>query len=225
MQHAKAIKYALASLFLIASFTFVTAQTKDAKDAKKSEADAQKSEAAEKKAVRNGRDPFAPYRAPVVVIKRVSPVPPPSIQERIEQYRAQKLAAMNAHLPAPKPTTALLLNEIQVVGISRTPRGYAAIVEATPIKLSYTIYPGERLYDGQLVAIEDTRLVFRHETVWTDGRHDKTVEMKSLRQPSAVEAMASAKPAPTPTVPAAPVGAAAEPEKKSEDKAPAGNKP
>ena len=58
-------------------------------------------------------------------------------------------------MPAPKPTTALLLSEIQVIGISRTPRGYAAIVEATPIKLSYVIYPGEPFYDGQLVAIED----------------------------------------------------------------------
>jgi len=62
---------------------------------------------------------------------------------------------MNAHTPAPKPTTALLLSEIQVVGITRTPRGYAAIVEATPIKLSYVVYPGERFFDGQLVAIED----------------------------------------------------------------------
>ena len=143
---------------------------------------------------------------------------PPSIQERIEQYRAQKLAAMNAHLPAPKPTTALLLSEIQVVGISRTPRGYAAIVEATPIKLSYVIYPGERLYDGQLVAIEDARLVFRHETVWTDGRRDRTVEMKALRQPNPVDAMGAVKPA-------AAIAPVAEPEKKPEEKASATDKP
>lgn len=214
MQHAKAIKYVFANLLLVVAFSFVTAVMAQEKDAKKS--DAKKTESTTPKVVKNGRDPFSPYRAPVITIKKVMPVPAPSIQERIEQYRAQKLAAMNAHLPAPKPTTALLLSEIQVVGISRTPRGYAAIVEATPIKLSYTIYPGERLYDGQLVAIEDTRLVFRHETVWTDGRHDKTVEMKSLRQASLVEATAAAK---------APATAPAEPEKKSEEKAPAGDKP
>lgn len=221
MQHAKAIKYVFASLFLVVAFSFVTTVMAQEKDAKKS--DAKKAESTKPKAVRNGRDPFVPYRAPVVTIKRVTPVPAPSIQDRIEQYRAQKIAAMNAHLPAPKPTTALLLSEIQVVGISRTPRGYAAIVEATPIKLSYTIYPGERLYDGQLVAIEDTRLVFRHETVWTDGRHDKTVEMKSLRQASAVEAMASVKPASAP--PAEPEKKSAEPEKKPDEKTPGDNKP
>jgi hypothetical protein len=218
MQHAKALKYAIVSLLLVLSFAFlsnVSAQEKDAN----------KSESAAKKTVRNGRDPFAPYRIPAVVVKKVGPVEPPTIQERIEQYRAQKLAAMNAHLPAPKPTTALLLSEISVVGISRTPRGYAAIVEATPIKLSYTIYPGERLYDGQLVAIEDSRLVFRHEIVWTDGRRDKTVEMKALRQPSAVEAMASVKNAQAAPAAEPEKKSAADAEKKSEEKTPAVNKP
>jgi hypothetical protein len=138
----------------------------------------------------SGRDPFKKYEPPKVVIKKVSgEATIPSIQERINLYKAQKQAAMNARMPAPKPTTALLLNEIQVIGISRTPRGYAAIVEATPIKLSYVIYPGEPFYDGQLVAIEDNRLIFRHETVFTDGRRERKVEMKSLRQPTGVNVL------------------------------------
>ena len=205
MHHAKAFKYGFASLILVLSVAGSSLLTVHAQENKKNEP-------AVKKPVRTGRDPFVPYRAPVTVLKKSGgQVMPPTIQERIEQYRAQKLAAMNAHLPAPKPTTALLLNEIQVVGISRTPRGYAAIVEATPIKLSYVIYPGERLYDGQLVAIEDGRLVFRRETVWTDGRRDRTVEMKSLRQQAPIDAMAAVK-----SASAAPV---AEPGKKSEEKA------
>lgn len=211
MHHAKAFKCGFVSfIFVIAvaggQLVSVRAQ------------ETAKSPATVKRPATKGRDPFKKYEAPVVVLRRSGQVVPPSIQERIEQYRAQKLAAMNAHLPAPKPTTALLLSEIQVVGISRTPRGYAAIVEATPIKLAYVIYPGERLYDGQLVAIEDTRLVFRHETVWTDGRHERTVEMKTLRQQSSVDAMSAVK-----AVPAnAPV---AEPEKKPEEKVAATDKP
>jgi hypothetical protein len=149
-----------------------------------------KQPAAKPRNVVSGRDPFRKYEAPKVIAKRIAgEAPVPSIQDRINLYKAQKQAAMAAHMPAPKPTTALLLNEIQVVGISRTPRGYAAIVEATPIKLSYVIYPGEPFYDGQLVAIEDSRLVFRHETVFTDGRREKNVEMKSLRQPTVVNSM------------------------------------
>ena len=138
---------------------------------------------------RGPRDPFEKlvFR-PVGKPKKntATPVPVPTIQERIARYKAQKVAAMNAQQPAPKPTTALLLSEMQVIGISRTPRGYAAMVEATPIKLTYTIYPGEMFYDGQLVAIEEDRLVFRHETKWSDGRSEKTVENKPLRQPNAV---------------------------------------
>ena len=145
---------------------------------------------AAKRATSGGRDPFRKYEPPKPALKRaMNQSPIPSIQDRISNYKAQKAAAMNARMPAPKPTTALLLNEIQVIGISRTPRGYAAIVEATPIKLSYVIYPGEPFYDGQLVAIEDNRLVFRRETVFTDGRRERSVEYKPLRQPTPVNSV------------------------------------
>jgi hypothetical protein len=144
-----------------------------------------------------GRDPFKRYEAPKIVNKKVvGAVGVPSIQERISMYKAQKAAAMNARMQAPKPTTALLLNEIQVVGISRTPRGYAAIVEATPIKLSYVIYPGEQFFDGQLVAIEDSRLIFRRATVLSNGRREYSAEVKPLRQANTVNAMANAGPVP-----------------------------
>lgn len=142
---------------------------------------------ATRRASTGGRDPFRKYEPPRPTVKRIANQSPiPSIQERINSYKQQKAAAMSARMPAPKPTTALLLNEIQVIGISRTPRGYAAIVEAIPIKLSYVIYPGEPFYDGQLVAIEDGRLVFRRETVFTDGRRERAVVYKPLRQPSPV---------------------------------------
>ncbi len=145
-----------------------------------------------KRNVSGGRDPFKKYEPPKAVGKHVAgEIAIPSIQERINMYKAQKQAAMNARMTAPKPTTALLLSEIEVIGISRTPRGYAAIVEATPIKLSYVIYPGEPFYDGQLVAIEDKSLIFRHETIFVDGRHAKSVETKFLRQPNQVNAMAA----------------------------------
>jgi hypothetical protein len=145
-----------------------------------------------------GRDPFRKYEVSRTSIKKISgQVVPPSIQERIYQYKAQKQAAMNARLPAPKPTTALLLSEVQVVGITRTPRGYAAIVEATPIKLSYVIYPGEAFYDGQLVAIEDSRLVFRRETVFIDGRRERSVDLKPLRVATVGDSMAATQPAVT----------------------------
>ncbi len=147
-----------------------------------------------KRVFQDGRDPFVKYQPPRAGVKRiVGQVAPPVIQERIAQYRAQKQAAMNARMPAPKPTTALLLSEMQVIGISRSPRGYAAIVEATPINLSYVLYPGERFYDGQLVAIEDNRLIFRRETVFSDGRRERSVEIKPLRQASSVNAMTSSK--------------------------------
>jgi hypothetical protein len=182
--YAHMIRYGISGVALLSALLIGGASASvSAQETKKDDASAQVK-------IRGPRDPFVKYVPPAPKKKKNASVPVPisvpSIQERIEKYKGQKLEAMNKQQPAPKPTTALLLSEMQVTGIFRTPRGYAAMVEATPIKLSYVIYPGEMFYDGQLVAIEEDRLVFRHETRWTDGRVDKAVENKPLRQANAV---------------------------------------
>jgi hypothetical protein len=154
------------------------------------------------------KDPFEPRRA---VVKRVKPGPkliePPPVEARIQDYRTRKAAAVSAQQPAPKPTTAFLLGELNVTGIFRTPRGWAAMVEAAPIKLSYTVYPGEHFFNGMLVAIEEDRLVFRRETRWSDGRRETAVELKPLGRPNAVKDGLTAAAA----TPASPSGPTADP--------------
>ncbi|HEY6047117.1 MAG TPA: hypothetical protein VIU65_10980 [Pyrinomonadaceae bacterium] len=150
---------------------------------------------------RGGRDPFKKYEVIVRPPRATTKLEAPPIQVRIERYRAQKMAAAAAHVTPPKPTTALLLNEMLVTGIFRTPRGWAAMVEATPIKLSYVVYPGESFFDGQLVAIEEGRLVFRRDIVWADGRREKNVEIKQLRTPTPVQALTTASAVPAPPAP------------------------
>jgi hypothetical protein len=211
MKQTKNLQYAVAILLTVAGVALSSAVPTANGQAK--------AKAAPSRSLQAGRDPFKKYEPARVVVKKAgAQVSAPSLQERIDQYRAQKLSAMSAHVAPPKPTTAFLLSEVQVVGISRSPRGYAAIVEASPIKLAYVIYPGERFYDGQLVAIEDTRLIFRRETVYSDGKRERSVEMKPLRQLSNVDALsaAAAKAAPAEST-------SAEPEKKSEK--PAADRP
>jgi hypothetical protein len=211
MKHSKKTTQLGTALLIVAAvFAFgATYPTVQAQDKELNRRPAKRSQA--------GRDPFSKYVPPRAPVKKSGLVLPPTIQERIEQYKAQKQAAMRSRVPAPKPTTAFLLSELQVMGVSRSPRGYAAIVEATPIKLAYVIYPGEKFYDGQLVAIEDNRLVFRREAVFADGRRERTVEMKSLRQPSTVEVLSALK--------AAPVSAATSEPAKSAEAKPAAEKP
>ncbi len=106
---------------------------------------------------------------------------PPVIEARIDYYkRLREQAAANGQ-PLPKVTSVLTLGEMVVTGIFKTPRGYAAMVEATPIKLSYTIYPGEKFFDGQLVAVEENRLVFRKVTKTGPGKFIASVENKPLQ--------------------------------------------
>jgi hypothetical protein len=112
----------------------------------------------------------------------VVPVIAPSIELRINYYKQQREVAAANGQPLPKVTSVLTLDEMSITGIFKTPRGFAAMVEAVPIKLSYTIYPGEKFFDGQLVAIEENRLVFRKVTKMSNGKFVSSVENKALRQ-------------------------------------------
>ena len=188
MNYKNPFRFLISAAAIVCAMS-VVALTVNAQD--KSEA---KDSVAGKKS--SGRDPFTKYQ-PIIKAPKgaATKKEPPSIQMRIEAYRAQKAAAAAAHIAAPKPTTALMLNEIQVTGIFRTPRGWSAMVEAMPLspKLSYVIYPGENFFDGQLVAIEEGRLVFRRDILWTDGKREKMVEIKPLRASNPAEAMVAAK--------------------------------
>lgn len=105
----------------------------------------------------------------------------PAVEARIEYFKRLREAARESGQPLPKPTSVMTLNELAVTGIFKTPRGYAAMVEATPIKLSYTIYPGEKFFDGQLVAVEEDKLVFRKVTKVAEGKFVASVENKPLK--------------------------------------------
>jgi len=150
------------------------------------------------------RDPFAkpswakpktssPSGQPGTTVKSKPTAPaviavlPPPIEQRIDYYkRLREDAALNGR-DLPRVTSVLTLDEMSVTGIFRTPRGYAAMVEAKPINLSYTIYPGEKFFDGQLVAVEENRLVFRRVVKMSDGKFLASVENKTLRQYSVKE--------------------------------------
>lgn len=112
----------------------------------------------------------------------VVPVNAPPIEQRIAYYKQLREDAATRGLPIPKVTSVLTLDEMVVTGIFKTSRGYSAMVEATPIKLSYTIYPGEKFFDGQLVAIEDNRVIFRKVTKMSNNKFVTSVENKVLRQ-------------------------------------------
>jgi hypothetical protein len=138
----------------------------------------------------------------------------PPVEQRVNYYmnviRPQCIAQNCAQMP--KPTVVMTLAEMQVTGITRTPRGYAAIVELTPIKLSYTIYPGEKFFDGQLVAVEDNQLVFRRVTKMSNGKFNIAEEKKVLRQRTFQEELARS------TVDTLPTSGSTETEKQAQGK-------
>ena len=126
-----------------------------------------------------------PISKPVKPVKVIPPPPMaekvPSIEERVAFYKMMRERAALSGQPLPKPTIVMTLDELAVNGIFHNSKGFSAVVEATPIKLSYSIYPGEKFFDGQLVAIEENRLVFRRITKMSNGKTVASEENKALR--------------------------------------------
>jgi hypothetical protein len=132
--------------------------------------------------------PVDPISTPIAV-RPVKPPPPqivplsaPPVEARLEQYKLLKKMCAERGITCPKPTSVLTMEEIEVTGIFYSPRGYSAMVEAKPINLSYVIYPGEKFFNGQLVAIEEGRLVFRKVTKLSNGKLITVAENMAIRR-------------------------------------------
>lgn len=65
--------------------------------------------------------------------------------------------------PRPDGIPGLLIDEITLIGILKTPEGYLAHVQAADRGQSYLLSEGQELYDGLVLSIEDNEVKFRQE--------------------------------------------------------------
>ena len=63
--------------------------------------------------------------------------------------------------PRPEGIPGLLVDEVELTGIIRTPRGYLAQVRTSKNEKGYLIKEGDQLYDGEVVNITRTEVVFK----------------------------------------------------------------
>jgi len=63
--------------------------------------------------------------------------------------------------PRPEGIPGLLIDEIQLLGIWRTPRGYVAQIRAS--NKSYLLREGDQLFDGDVVTIQKNEIVFKQQ--------------------------------------------------------------
>lgn len=63
--------------------------------------------------------------------------------------------------PRPEGIPGLLVDEIQLLGIWRTPRGYVAQIRAS--NKSYLLREGDQLFDGDVVTIQKNEVVFKQQ--------------------------------------------------------------
>lgn len=63
--------------------------------------------------------------------------------------------------PRPEGIPGLLIDEVTLIGILRTPDGYVAQVQAADQQKSYLIREGDELFDGEVVSVDRGEVVFR----------------------------------------------------------------
>lgn len=63
--------------------------------------------------------------------------------------------------PRPEGIPGLLIDEVTVTGIFRTRDGYVAQVQSAASEKSYLLKQGDELYDGDIVRVTSTEIVFK----------------------------------------------------------------
>lgn len=63
--------------------------------------------------------------------------------------------------PRPEGIPGLLIDEVDLTGIFKTKKGYVAQVKAANQNKSYLLREGDQLYDGDVVAIRKSEVVFK----------------------------------------------------------------
>lgn len=65
--------------------------------------------------------------------------------------------------PRPEGIPGLIIDEISLLGVWRTPKGYVAQVKASNQSRSYLIKEGDQLFDGDVVSISREEVVFKQQ--------------------------------------------------------------
>jgi hypothetical protein len=132
------------------------------------------------------RDPFVVpsrvKREPKIEVKKGPlPVPAPSVDARLTEYRSAVRAASATGRSAPDKLSPYLVDELTVTGIFRNSAGYGAFVAAGPTKMTFFVRAGMRTYDGLVKEVTPTGVKFVKNTRFDDGSTRQTEEFRALR--------------------------------------------
>jgi hypothetical protein len=83
--------------------------------------------------------------------------------------------------PRPEGIPGLLIDEIDLLGIWRTPRGYVAQIRAS--NKSYLLREGDQLFDGDVVNIHKDEIVFKQQVQDPTALKPFREVVKSLNPP------------------------------------------
>lgn len=102
---------------------------------------------------------------------------------RRDPFKSLLVGTENATIRGPRPEgiPGLLIDEIDLLGIWRTPRGYVAQVKAS--NKSYLLREGDQLFDGDVLNIHKDEVVFKQQVQDPTALKPFREVVKSLNPP------------------------------------------
>jgi hypothetical protein len=84
-------------------------------------------------------------------------------EDRRDPFKSLLIARQGPLLRGPRPVgiPGLLIEEIDLTGIFVTPAGPVAQVQSTQGEKSHLLHEGDQLYDGDVISISTTEMVFK----------------------------------------------------------------
>lgn len=131
--------------------------------------------------------PVKPKPQPVKPPDKWQEVPYPSLEQRQADYQRSRRDAQRAGQPVPNPVGQFLVRELRVTGIFEVDGRVGIFVEAGPQNQAYFLTEGTRLYNGELVRVEQGeyptpgRAVFRERVEYTLRKQRKTDIVEVVR--------------------------------------------
>jgi len=77
------------------------------------------------------------------------------------ERRVAKAKDIKSASPRPYGVPGLLIDEIQLKGILRTPKGFVAQVSPRDGRKSYLLRQGDQLLDGDVISINRSQIIFK----------------------------------------------------------------
>ena len=101
----------------------------------------------------------------------ITPIPPPSFEERDLAWKEKRMASIKNNMPSPSPSEKYLVDEVKILGLYQKPEGQGVFLRPT-LASSTTIFAmvGQKFWNGEIKRIDKDKIEVELRTLLSTGK-------------------------------------------------------